>query len=82
MRFLVKRTSQCWGNVSAPCEGAELLNPEREKWESPQWGVELDTLEDLLEFYRKQKSPVIIGKPFDKSDYSDIELEIYDDYRE
>lgn len=82
MRFLVKRTSRIYGDESSPCEGAKLLNPQRDTWEEPQWGIELETIDDLLDFYRKQKHPVIIGKPFDESDYSDVELEIYDDYRE
>lgn len=82
MRFLVKRTSQGWGDVSAPCKGATLLNPQRKEWDTPKWGIELETLDDLLDFCRKQDHPVIIGKPFDESDYSDVELEIYDDYRE
>ena len=82
MKFLVKRASQIYGDESAPCEGATLLNPQREEWDVPRWGIELETLGDLLAFRKKQKAPVIIGEPFDKSDYSDIELEIYDDYRE
>lgn len=82
MRFLVKRTSQGWGDVSAPCKGATLLNPQRKEWDTPEWGIELETLEDLLHFREEQKCKVIIGKPFGESDYSDVELEIYDDYRE
>ena len=82
MKFLVTRTSAIYGDCTPPCEGAVLLNPDRESWEPPLYGIELDTLEDLMAFKESVKYPVIINKPFDKSDYADVELEIYDDYRE
>lgn len=84
MKFLVKRTSTDWLTTSndPPCDGAVLLNPDREKWESPAWGIEIESLEALVAFKESVKNPVIIGKPFGKSDYADVELEIYDDYRE
>ena len=84
MKFLVKRTSTDWLTTSndPPCDGAVLLNPDREKWESPAWGIEIESLEALVAFKESVKNPVIIGKPFGKSDYADVKLEIYDDYRE
>lgn len=76
MKFLIKRTSQSFGDVS-PCDGAMLVNTQ-----PYEWGIEFKTLDGFLAFCKKQKHPVIISTPFDPSDYSDIELEIYDDYRE
>lgn len=77
MKFLITRTSQSSHYDTPPCEGAMLVNTRPYKW-----GIEFETLDDFLAFCKKQKHQVIIGTPFDPSDYSDIELEIYDDYRE
>lgn len=84
MKFLVKRTSTGWLTTynDPPCDGAVLLNPDMEEMECPAWGIEIESLEALVAFMESVNNPVIIGKPFDKSDYADVELEIYDDYRE
>ena len=79
MKFLVTRTSAINGDLTdntPPCEGAVLLNPDREIWEPPLYGIELDTLEDLMAFKERVGCSVIIGKPFDKSDYADVELPV------
>lgn len=84
MKFLVKRTSTGWLTTynDPPCDGAVLLNPDREEGEMPAWGIEIESLEALVAFMESVKHPVIISEPFGKSDYADVELEIYDDYRE
>lgn len=82
MKFLVTRTSAIYGGCTPPCEGAVLLNPDRETWEPPLYGIELDTLEDLMAFKERVGYSVIVGKSREESDWSDVELEIYDDYRE
>ena len=44
------------------------------------WGIEIDTLEELLQFHKEVNEDLILSQSYlDKETYS---LEIYDDYRE
>lgn len=44
------------------------------------WGIEVDTLEELVDFIKKQKQEIVVG--ISSTDESTLFLEIYDDYRE
>jgi len=82
LKFYIRRTSQYW-DTTPPCDRAVRLNPNKEEWEDTAWGIEISTLEELIELKNKVKSPIIVGRSNgDTCDYSEYELEIYDDYRE
>lgn len=44
------------------------------------WGVEINNLEELLQFQDKCKNEIIISRNYLNKDF--FEIEIYDDYRE
>ena len=74
MRFVVTRTSD-WLNRHKPCEEAVLETFSGDKqW----WIIQLDTLEQLVQFAQAQKHDVVLsaGEGVEPS------IEIYDDYRE
>lgn len=82
MKFIVIRTSD-WGSESIPCQGAELLNPDfKQTDESPVWGIEIDTLEQLMQFCNTYGDIVITASSREVSKYASCVIEIYDDYRE
>ena len=80
MKFYVTRTSEPY-NDFPPCEGAIKLE-ETNMWENPLWGIEINSLEELLALKDKVKYSIIIGKSFDGAQHSDYSIEIYDGYRE
>lgn len=83
MKFLVSRSSDIYGENTAPCDGAVLLNPSREEWETPLYSIELGSLESLLDFCKQQRYPVIVSHCRNQeAGLPDVELEIYDSYRE
>lgn len=84
MKFLVKRTSTDWlaSAGDPPCEGAVLLPPGSGPHKTIKWGIEIKDLEGLVDFMTKQGHPVIVSKLKHEHGYADVELEIYDDYRE
>lgn len=73
MEFRVTRTSisLSWGKES-PCEEA--------KKQGDAWFVEINTLEELLNFMDKYEKEIIISRDLDNPQI--IEIEIYDTYRE
>lgn len=82
MKFRVNRTSDFFGRTPQPCAGATLLNPDAPEWEESVWEVELNTLEDLVDFIKKNGEVVISHDEREQSDYKSTTLEIYDTYRE
>lgn len=79
MKFYVSRSSSTY---EIPCEEAVLLNPNRNKgWEDAVYGIEINTLEELLEF-RDKYDDIIIRETYNDKSYSELEIEIYDYYRE
>ena len=96
MKYVVFRTSNnsFRPETPKPCEKAEvLLNTDHPIWiEDPEerivvWGVEFNTLEELMEFC-SENGRVIVHEPDDDHwDVGDLikdypRLEIYDGYRE
>ena len=81
MKFYVSRTSLMF-DEEQPCEGAILLNPDYDKTEdSPIWGIEINDLDELIKFKREYGS-IIIKRTYNNPEYSELEIEIYDDFRE
>lgn len=78
MKFYISRTS----NIEPPCDEAVLLNPNRDKeWEDAVYGIEINTLKELLTLKEKY-GDIIIEKTYKDESYSNLEIEIYDDFRE
>jgi hypothetical protein len=78
MKFIVSRTS-IWGDDEKPCKEAKQ---EKLTWcgETENcWVVEINTLEDLIKFYKKYGDLIL-----EESDVKEapIKIEIYDTYRE
>lgn len=82
MKFRVERTSNLFGRTPRPCAGAKLLNPNTPEWESSVWEIELNTLEELVEFVKKNGALVVSHDEREQSDYRGTTIEIYDTYRE
>ena len=81
MKFYISSTTGYY-DEEPPCEGAVLLNPERKKYDTPQYGIEINSLEDLIALKSKVGHPLIIGDTWYDQKYSPYELEIYNGYRE
>lgn len=92
MKFLVSRTS-CKPNFvekEQPCENAvitEIVYNEphfyfnKEAGDTTKyWEIEINTLEELIEFYKKCNNEIILTT--NNIDQKSLELEIYDYYRE
>jgi hypothetical protein len=58
-----------------PCENARLEYDDYHR--TKQWFLDIETIADLLNIY----SPLVISSPYMECKY-DIEVEVYDDYRE
>ena len=82
MKFRVERTSSLFGRTPQPCAGAKLLNPDAPEWESSVWEVELNTLEEFVEFVKENGALVVSHDEREQSDYRGTTIEIYDTYRE
>jgi len=82
MKFRVKRTSDPLGRTPQLCAGATLLNPDAPEWEEGVWETELNTLEDLVDFIKKNGEVVVSHDEREQSDYRGTTIEIYDTYRE
>ena len=82
MKFIVSRTSGNY-NEKPPCEGAFVARENRQY--TNLWGIEINSLEDLLALCEKQQYELIITK-YDNHGYYDWDgawgIEIYDSYRE
>lgn len=82
MKLYVTRTS-IWGSKDSPCDGAIkekyfVENVFGDKIERSRFFINIENLEELMEFIKKQDSEVIVGTDFDGLNT----IEIYDDYRE
>lgn len=76
MKFLVTRTSlyNRWGSNS-PCKEAKQEMSE----DGPIWTIEINTLEELINFRKKYGDIILTISIYPEIDYK---IEIYDDYRE
>lgn len=90
MKFYISRTSDFCGEKK-PCDEAICLNPNRNQdWENGVYGIEFNSLEDLLAFKKRIGEEIIIKErddiphpnTWDKDFSSEYEIEIYDSYRE
>lgn len=89
MKFYISRTSDFSGD-NKPCDEAICLNPNRNPdWELCVYGIEFNSLEDLLAFKKRIGEEIIIKErddsspnAWDKDFSSEYEIEIYDTYRE
>ena len=65
-----------WGKLLANKE--EMENSIQEQ----AWLIEINSLEELLEFKKKYNKPIIINENYNSNNKEFYEIEIYDDYRE
>lgn len=81
MKFAVRRTSDLLSE-KPPCEEAVLVERENDcfRWIRSIYEVELNTLDELIEFTKKHEGAVVLIT--DDGDRDKYYLEIYDDYRE
>lgn len=82
MRFIITRTSRYIYSEENPCDGAtkeKIFTDWKEPVEVTAWFKEINTLEELLAFIKKN-GQIVIGKSYQNKKY--LEIEIYDDYRE
>lgn len=80
MKFMLTRTST-WDKKPHP----KATMMEFDSCTNLQWGIEINTLEELIEFLEDvdtAEREIIIGKSFNKDYPEDRRIEIYDDYRE
>ena len=82
MKFYVTRTSN-WGHTNSPCEGAieekhSFENRYGEKHEMIRFYINIESLEELMEFTNKQATEIVVSTNFE----GNPAIEIYDDYRE
>ncbi len=76
MRFLVSRTSR--GYKDKPCDDAFYVGRQLGD-ATPEWAVEINSLQELIDFYKKHGHEIIIT---DTANTDMAVLEIYDTYRE
>ena len=81
MKFYIRRTTGSYNN-EPPCAKATLLNPDRGEWDDPEFGIEVNTIEELVELMKSSGHPIILEHTYNDEKYSPYELEIYDGYRE
>ena len=81
MKLYLTRTSGYYEDTP-PVEGAVLLNPVREEWDDRLFGIEINTIEELVELMKEVNHPIILEHTYNDKEYSPYELEIYDNYRE
>ena len=81
MRFIVDRTS-LWGNERRkPLKSKKVKKELIKELGEKKWVIEINTLEDLLEFHGKAGRDIIMWRTYGEG-YNPYYLEIYDDYRE
>lgn len=84
MRFKITRTSAGYYHEKKPCEGAFVYKRERESLDDQDklsWALEVNSLDELLQFIEKVSDSVIISRACDYQDGLP-QIEIYDAYRE
>lgn len=81
MNFIITRSSDIFGEKS-PCDDAKLLNPNAKPWEDRTYGITINSLEELIKLKEEVGNSIIIGNYLGESDFADMEIEIYDTYRE
>lgn len=83
MKFLVELSDE--GDTDKPCPEAVAVTGVG-WWYKPNWQIELNTLEDLIEFIKRQNEGVILfppaKTPFRSFDGESWVIEIYNGYRE
>ena len=84
MEFIITRTTD-WLSEDKPCEKAELIKNEKYYKE---WKIEINNLEELIQIMKNVDEPLIIRENFyilknENTEHGiELEIEIYDDYRE
>lgn len=80
MKFMLYRTSGSFSDKPHP--KAELMEFEGRK--NPQWAIEINTLEELIEFLEDESTGgrIIIEESFRSECPDNRMIEIYDTYRE
>jgi hypothetical protein len=83
MKFIVELSSK--GDSDKPCPEAVEVTGVGYPYKA-NWQIELNTLEDLIEFIKRQNEGVIVFPPsktsFRRHDNESWLIEIYNDYRE
>lgn len=82
MKFYVTRTSG-WSSKNSPCDGAIkekyiVENVFGDKTERIRFFINIESLEELMEFTNKQATEIVVNTNFE----GNPAIEIYDDYRE
>lgn len=73
MKFLITRASDDLKSTQPPCEGARKLT-------NGEFGIKLNSLEELMALAEDVKWPLIIYPVYDSSDTSSLPaIQIYDD---
>ncbi len=82
MKYIISKTSSFGQRNEAPCEGAVAVGCN--EFGDTLWGIEINTLEELMALQDKVGHPLIIGPApyYDANEYSGKAIEIYNDYRE
>lgn len=79
MKFLISRASGDLTEENSPYEGAILVGTKRI---IPQWYVEIETLQDLIDLTKKVKADLVFSlDTFDQPEFTG-RITIYDDYLE
>lgn len=89
MKFEITRTSNLgFSREDRPCEGSEpfvrtITSNNGSSWNVYHWTMEINTLQDIIDFMEKQEEDIVIMKSNIHIDgLPDYIIEIYDDYRE
>lgn len=80
MKFYISSTNDNLYAEGKITSKAELIghNP----WDDPIYGIEINSLEELMELQKEVGNPIIVKETLNNQVYSEYELEIYDGYRE
>lgn len=80
MKFIIWKTSD---DNAKPCDRAVLIEEGRNSygWITRTWGIEINSLEELMELVENSKDKRIVLFSSDEEEATPS-IEIYDDYRE
>ena len=81
MNFIIIRSSDIFSE-KPPCENAKLLTPDAKEYEDKTYGITINSLEELIKLKKEVGHSIIISNHFGEHDFADMEIEIYDTYRE
>ena len=79
MIFKVMRTSFWNDSKEKPCEETFRIEKDEDEYPWANWAVEINSLQELINFQKKVKNEIILGTTFKKKEPY---IEIYDSYRE